>query len=190
MSILSEHLPLVNEHIAVQEKLARKFAPGTKAFNEYRHSLHVSNCVRFKALHEVIEQADKLLDELPARASMQTSQLTLAPEELEGLPPELLSELSEGAVPDKSETALVNAIKERGGVATLDQLLVGLYRVTGEVMKRSTLTSKLYRLSQKGVLFNVPNRKGVYSIAKLSPEEAARLFGDDSEPVQETLALR
>lgn len=191
MSILAQHLPFVNEHIAVQDKLAKKFAPGTKIFNEYRHSLHLSNLARFKALHEDLEAVDKMLDEAPARSPVQTPVLTLKAEDLEGLPAELVGELSDGAIPDKGESVLLLVIDERGGIASLDQILIGIYRKTGEVMKRTTLTSKLYRLTQKGVLFALPTKKGAYSTRKLTSEDVARLFGEDPpEQTQESLALK
>lgn len=180
MSILSKHFALVNEHIAVQEKLAKKFAPETRLFNEYRHSLHLSNVERFKILFSDLEAADKLLDSAASQPSVQTPVLTLSSDELEGLPPELLAELSDGAIPDKSESALLQALAARGGIASLDQILIDLFKKTGEVLKRTTLTSKLYRLTQKGILHPVPNKKGVYSTQKLTAEKAASLFGEDA----------
>jgi len=89
----------------------------------------------------------------------------------------LLSELSEGAIPDKGETVLLNILEARGGIASLDQILVSLYKKTGEVMKRTTVTSKLYRMVQKGTVFPVPIKKGIYSTSKLSDEDVSRLFG-------------
>ncbi len=78
MSILAKHLALVNEHIAVQEKLAKKFAPGTRMFNEYRHSLHQSNLERFKVLLDDLAVADSTLDSAPAKSAVQTPALTLS----------------------------------------------------------------------------------------------------------------
>lgn len=93
----------------------------------------------------------------------------------------MLTELSESALPDRGETLLLHVINDRGGIATLDQVLVGLYRKTGEVMKRTTLTSKLYRMTQKGTVFVVPSKKGVYSTRRLSQEDVAAMFGEDQQ---------
>jgi hypothetical protein len=71
-------------------------------------------------------------------------------------------------------------IDEAGGVASLDQILVGHFRKTGEVMKRTTLTSRLYRMANKGLIFPLPNKKGVYSTSKFSDHEVAQLLGADS----------
>ena len=75
-----------------------------------------------------------------------------------------------------------------GGIASLDQILVGLYRNSGELWKRNTLTSKLYRMAQKGVVFQVPEKKGVYSTRRISEEDARRLFGlEGQEGTQQQL---
>ena len=51
------------------------------------------------------------------------------PDDLAGLPPELLKELSEGI---KGETdPLIKIINGRGGTATLDEILIDLYRKYG-----------------------------------------------------------
>lgn len=183
MSILAKHLPFIKEHIAVQEKLAKKFDPGSKYANDFRYPLHVSNAERFKSLLDDISAVDEDLDSRPSSGSTvpKEFQLTLFPEEVDGLPQELLAELSESALPDRGETLLLHVINDRGGIATLDQVLVGLYRKTGEVMKRTTLTSKLYRMTQKGTVFVVPSKKGVYSTRRLSQEDVAAMFGEDQQ---------
>ena len=64
---------------------------------------------------------------------------------------------------DKAEFTIVSLIDESGGVASLDQILVALYRKTGEISKRLGLNSRLYRMVQKGLIHSVPGKKGVYS---------------------------
>ena len=63
-----------------------------------------------------------------------------------------------------------------GGVLSLDKLLIGLYKKTGEIHKRQALVSRLYRMSQKGVVFGVANKKGFYATRELSDEEIEKLF--------------
>jgi hypothetical protein len=58
---------------------------------------------------------------------------------------------------------VVQVIREAGGTATLDEVLIGLYRKTGEVAKRNLLSNRLYRLAQQGYLRSVQHRKGVYT---------------------------
>lgn len=187
MSILTKHMAVVNDHIAIQNRLAKRYENDVR-----RSSLHIASRDNFIALLEAMVEADAALSaaqERAARPSSQEPTLTLRPDELEDLPQELLNELSDGAVPDKADIALFQVIEERGGIASLDQILVGLYRKTGELTKRTTLTSKIYRLTQKGQLFSVPNKKGAYSTRKLTEDEASSLFGEqEQEQIQQTLA--
>ena len=187
MSSLAKHLALVKEHVAIQNRLAKRYENDQK-----RSAIHVASRDGFIALLDAISQADAELDAAASirGSSSEPSQapvLTLRPEELEGLPAELLAELSEGAIPDKADLAIINAIDQRGGIATLDQFMTGLYRTTNELIKRNTLTSKLYRMVQKGTVFPVPTRKGVYSTRRISEEETKRIFGAESQDPQQSL---
>lgn len=119
------------------------------------------------------------LESLPSNSSTRTpsplsAKLGLSPEEIEGLPPELLEELSISES-ERADFAIISTIEEAGGVLSLDKILIAMYRKTGEINKRTQMNSKLYRIVQKGNLFNVPGRKGVYSTRQLTEEEAAAL---------------
>lgn len=179
MSILSKHIEFVKAHVAVQEKLARKFAPDSKFQNPGRYQLHLTNVDRFAELVADLERADQDLDRAvdTARAHPRGPvQLQLLPQDLEGLPPELLEELSVQSV-DRLEMAIFAALTEAGGIVSLDRILIGLYKKTGEIHKRSAITAKLYRMGQKGVIYNVPSRKGWYSTTELTEEQANEIFG-------------
>jgi hypothetical protein len=87
----------------------------------------------------------------------------LTPADLDGLPAELLVEL--GISESESQDLLIlNLVEAAGGVLSLDKLLIAIYRKTGEVHKRQKLTARLYRMTQKKLLYSVPRKKGVYSI--------------------------
>lgn len=176
MSILAKHQSFVNEQAAFHDKMVQKVGPAS-----FRGSLHQSTSDKFKALSADLEAADALLDAAPPTApnppkAYKPLQLSLSFEEVEGLPDELVAELSISDA-DKTEFNIGNAIEEAGGVITLDRLLIALYKKTGEIHKRATLTSKLYRMAQKNAIFNVPGKKGVYSSEQLSHEDVAKLFG-------------
>ncbi len=81
------------------------------------------------------------------------------------LPPELKSQLASSQMDDMEEKIL-HTLKERyDGVANLDEIIVGLYRDFGYVTKdRRSLNGKLYRMRKRGLLENVPKRKGVYRV--------------------------
>jgi hypothetical protein len=86
-----------------------------------------------------------------------------------------MSELSVSSA-DKTEYAILNLMEKAGGIMSLDQIIVGLYRTTQEIHKRQTTTSRLYRMAGKNLVFSVPNKKGVYSLEPISEEEAAKLL--------------
>lgn len=183
MSMINKHLAFVNEQVGIQTRLAKKYAK-----DEQRSALHTNTRDRFIDLLSCLAEADALLEAAePAKAAVQAPVLTLQPDELDGLPSELLAELSEGAVPDKADAALLQVLADRGGIASLDQIIVGLYKKTGELVKRNTLTSKLYRMAQKGSIFPVPDRKGVYSVRRLSEDDAKRIFGVEPQDTQQSL---
>jgi hypothetical protein len=66
-----------------------------------------------------------------------------------------------------------------GGVLPLNKILIGLYRKTGVTHKRPALTSRLYRMVERGRLYNVPEQKGVYSITSINADEAKGIFGGE-----------
>jgi hypothetical protein len=175
MSILSKHVAFVNEQAEFHEKTLRKFAP-----DSFRAKLHQSTAEKFRSLAIDLESSDKLLDapvSVPeVRVTKTPLQLSLGIEELEGLPPDLIQELSlsDG---DKTEFAIVNSIEEAGGVISLDRLLIALWKKTGEIHKRVNLTSRMARMASKNSIYYVPGKKGTYSTEQLSSEEVAKLFG-------------
>lgn len=170
MSILEKHFEIVKEQIAFQETMVRKFSS-----SKYRSALHAANRDRFSALLADMTEADKKLDESPQAnlLSASQSQLALTPEDVQDLPAELLAELSISTA-DRVEFDIITLINEAGGVLTLDRILIGLYKKTKEIHKRPTLTSRLYRMGQKGLIGNVPNKKGYYSTTPLA-EDAPEL---------------
>ncbi len=87
------------------------------------------------------------------------------------LPPELLEELSV-AKTDELEDQLVTVIRSYDDQASLDQILVGLYRKFQVKQKRRFLQNKLYRME---TVWGVPGKKGVYTTTEpTTPEEAIR----------------
>ena len=98
------------------------------------------------------------------------------------LPQELLDELSI-ATADEIEDQLVTVINAYGGTATLDQILVGLYRKFRVAQKRRFLQNKLYRMS---MVWTIPGKKGVYTTEEPEPEEEGETnspaYNDENVP--------
>jgi hypothetical protein len=143
-----------------------------------RATLHATTAAQFRLLLEELEALRIWQEEHPnwknAEKAERSKRLALSWEEIEGLPKELLSELSLSDS-DRTEFNILSSIRELGGVASLDRLLVHIYRQSGEVMKRLALNQRLYRMAQKDLVHSVQGKKGVYSIEPLSEEEAAEL---------------
>ncbi len=97
--------------------------------------------------------AEQLNDAIPDRR----------PDDLSDLPTELLNELSGRAVKGENDP-LVQIIIDRGGTATIDEILIDLYRKHGQIGKRILVQNKLYRLSKHGAIWPTTGRKGVYTI--------------------------
>jgi hypothetical protein len=192
VSILVKHLPLVKDQAEFHHKMMEKFgAPSI------RGGLHKGTAEKFLALLDDLEIADKQLDAphqtpaVPAPKKRPPMQLSLSLNEIDGLPTELISELSIKDA-DKVEFAILNAVEQAGGIITLDRLLIALYRNTKEIHKRNSLYSRLSRMASKNLIHYVPGKKGVYSTEQLSEAEALQLFGSskDEDPDEEDELLK
>ena len=81
--------------------------------------------------------------------------------DLSDLPAELVKELT-GIKVDDLEEQLFTIIKS-GDEVDLDAILIELFRRFGVVQTRKFLQNKLWRMAQKGIIYSVPRRKGVYT---------------------------
>jgi len=139
--------------------------------DERRFELHKGTSETFEELHVFLQEIKA--DEI--KKPISNSKLSLGWSELEDLPPELIAELSI-TESDKLDFSIAELIQKSGGIATLDRILVDIYRLTGEILKRQNLNARLYRMVQKELIFSVPGKKGVYSSEMLSEEDASRLI--------------
>jgi hypothetical protein len=94
-------------------------------------------------------------------------------DDLAGLPPELLKELSTGRG-DPLDAQIVAVFRSLGGSADLDQLLIGLYRMFGLIQKRRFLQNKLWRMVRKGVIEKAGRVRGVFSLAGTPPRRRGK----------------
>lgn len=93
------------------------------------------------------------------------------------LPADLREELSVSKT-DETEDQIVTAINAFGGSASLDQILVGIYRKFGVVQKRRFVQGKLYRMD---MIWPVDGRKGIYTTTKPDDavQQAVEILGHD-----------
>lgn len=85
--------------------------------------------------------------------------------DLSDLPPELIKELS-GLRSDDREQQLFTIIQSGEGEVELDAILIELFRRFKIVETRKFLQNKLWRMAQKGMIWTVPGKKGVYTATK------------------------
>jgi len=83
---------------------------------------------------------------------------------LSDLPEELLAQLSGRAKKGQADP-IVQIINDRGGIATLDEILIDLYRRHREINTRTLISNKLYRLGKQGLVKAIEGKKGVYTTA-------------------------
>ena len=172
---LANYLPFVNEQLDFHKRMAKRFED-----NPRRKGMHIATSQGFSDLAEAMTEASKEIEDLRQRPDMTpraAKGLLVSMEDIEGLPPELVKELSVSDA-DMAEFGILDMIEEKGGIVSLDHIVIGLYRLTGDIHKRASVTSKIYRMTQKGILFNVPGKKGVYSSTRLTKEDAERILGD------------
>lgn len=81
--------------------------------------------------------------------------------DLRDAPPELLKELG---ISESEKLVLLYSeiIDAAGGVANIDQIVLGIYKRTQQIESRATVNSRLYRFKKKGWIHQHPTLKGVY----------------------------
>jgi hypothetical protein len=173
MKDLAVHIALVKSQLEFHERQAARFNGERR-----RMEMHERTAEHFRdLLGDLIKLRDWQTQhpDWMTPKSDQPRRITLTLEEVEGLPKEVLDELSISES-DRAEFNIVSAVRSLGGVASLDQIIVHLYTTTKEVQKRMPLNQRLYRMTQKELLHSVPGKKGVYSVAPMTEEEAAKLI--------------
>ena len=85
---------------------------------------------------------------------------------LSDLPESLVKQIPAARI-DDLEREIIDVVKIRfEGVASVDEVLVGLYRQTGIVHDRKKIAGKLYRMvqSRPPLLQSVEGKRGVYRL--------------------------
>ena len=80
--------------------------------------------------------------------------------ELKGLPTELIKQLNLNKS-DILDMRLADIVDELGQ-ASIDKILVQYYLKHDEILERQSLMTRLYRMTMKGMIKNIPKKKGVY----------------------------
>lgn len=151
------------DHLGSVKSLAKTFRVWAKSSADRNdHSAatrHTTNAALLEAVAEEFEQLRRATQPIPATYG-----------DLSDLPPSLLKELS-GIRSDDLETQLFTIIKS-GDEVELDAILIELWRRFKVEQTRKFLQNKLWRMAQKGSIWTVPGKKGVYTATP--PAKTAR----------------
>lgn len=139
----------------------------------YFSEIGTEDSLRYASIHN--EEAKKLtmvLCFLENQTSIQPNlqSIYLTPKDLEGLPEELIKELSLSES-DKQDFFLMDIMDDLGGIASIDKIMIQAYKKNEEILERQKLSAKLYRMVSKGLIYSLPSKKGVYSLRPISEEE-------------------
>lgn len=174
MHILEKHLPFIKEQAAHQ----RKQAAGQAEKNTKGAAQSTARAERFEQLIADIEEVSQQLPLLPSAQTPtepNRPRLTLLPADLDGLPEEVLKQLGINES-DRQELAIVEMLEQAGGMMTLDQIIIALWRQRQEIVERGKLNSKLYRMVHKEMIYSAG--KGIYST---KPVEGAEVSDNEAE---------
>ncbi len=158
----------VNEQIAFHRSRADEYKN-----NKRRHIKHLETTQQFESLLELLLNLEKT-----SKEKKSNFQYSLFPNDLEGLPKELLNELSISDA-DKEEFVILEIIEKNGGTMSLDQILIQYYKSSGKIIKRAPMTNRLYRMGQKGIIFSLPGKKGIYSTEKPEEQKIEVILGQE-----------
>ena len=109
----------------------------------------------------IIAEVEEIKREINEFYNEPDSDLNIKFDEIKELPTELLDELS---ISKSQDLIILDIINGNGGRASLDQIIIGLYKKTGQIHKRVKTNSVLYRMTTRGLLIGEEGRKGVYKI--------------------------
>lgn len=161
----------MSDHIDSVKGILRLFAKWQKSSSEKgeekQAAVYGERIFHIQALVDEVEELRRITKPIPASYG-----------DLSDLPPELMKELA-GIKVDDLEQQIFTIVSSGGDEVDLDAILIELFRRFKVIQTRKFLQNKLWRMAQKGVIFSVPNRKGIYS-AKAPKDDFDSLVGDTS----------
>lgn len=171
---MSDYLDSVNDILASLEELGRAYEKRDNREKAIEYKKHIQNLRAFIGDFEALEAKTR---PIPVSNG----------EDLSDLPPELLKELSSTKT-DELETQIVTIINAASTVADIDTILINLYRRFEVVQTRRFLQNKLWRMTQKEIIWSVEGKKGSYTTIPQNeplPEEESEpeVIGIDDDEI-------
>jgi hypothetical protein len=158
VTTISECIEFVKKQIEYQDRRAT-----VTREDKLKLHFHIETAKQFRSLLQFLEDTQsKDLHKTPNITGIDPTG-ALMPKELIGLPQELIDELITGGGIDPQELMIVQLIEGAGGMLSLNRIQIGIYKNSGEIIKRPNLTAKLYRMVQSGMILRMPKKKGIYT---------------------------
>ncbi len=188
MGKIDKYLNFVKEQVAVQQKLAIKYED-----SPFRSGQHLESAKNLTDLVDFLTDIQKKgtgdLSYLN-RGNNPAKKLHLTYEDIKDLREEQLKELNLTEA-DRQDLIVEHIIAQNGGYHSLDRIMVDLFKEVGGAFPiRKEIISRLYRMVSKGMIYNVPGKKGVYSTYELTEQEAKKLFGIDADSEEKEAATQ
>lgn len=158
-------VPLIRDQIAFHQRIADDKANSNHPKDKDKARMHSKRAAAFGELAEVLE-------ELSVTNPLAFSKPTFEIKDNE--PPTFLrigdvNELPEAlrkqikiSESDKLDMDIIESINGFGGIAAIDEVLVAIWKSTGNVLDREYLARKIYRLTRNGSLKSA-KRKGYFT---------------------------
>lgn len=105
--------------------------------------------------------------------------------DISDLPEDLLKELTLAKV-DRLEQQIYDIFVAADADIDIDAILIELYRRNGVVQKRKFLQNKLWRMINKGTVYSVSGKKGIYSLKPSAEQEHDSDNDDYSVPDEDS----
>lgn len=121
-----------------------------------------------ESLCEALQNLE-IVEPLPVDGLGFKSNTSIQAADIKGLPPEVIAQLNISES-DQQEMAILQLFTIAGGELGFNNLIVALYRETGEIIERQKLTGKIYRMIGKGMLFAMPGKKAIYNTTEYTEE--------------------
>lgn len=167
--MLEKFIVLVKSQIAHYQRQIERFPPDSPKYRPDQVAMYRRLVKVHQELMSYLESLAKG-DNSPPQDVDPPPQDAGDPEDLSDLPEELLKQLSDTVTKDSTDP-LVEIIKDRGGTANLDEVLIDLYRKHGEIGKRTQISNRLYRLAQRHRVWKVKGKKGIYTTNPPPPKK-------------------
>jgi hypothetical protein len=142
-------------------------------FVKRQAAFHHSKATQFADAHPPRSQKHThYATEFENLAAFLTTLPRTSPSSGTGAAADLLAELNVSDI-DRLNFTILDILKENGGKASLDQIMIGVYKKTGQILKRNKATNVVYNMKIKGLIHPIKGVKAAYSLTPGEEEDGS-----------------